>query len=438
MNNKLLIVILICLLTELSSFASFADQDNNNTNFNTIIPNGLGVNIHTHASFPTTLDPISSAGFKVIRTNIYWSHVETIKTAYDWRNYDKLIKKMDKAGIRPLLALSFSNPLYEPMHKITSLTGTTVEKAAPPTHEQSIKAFAKFAATAAHRYKKSNVIWEIWNEPNYKVFWVPEPNAKDYANLANATCTAIKKADPKAIVIAPSSAGTPFDDDYIIWWKEFLENSNLDCLDAISVHPYVWNTNKGPYINLEKYKHLRELISKYTKRDIPIISSEFGFSSSDWNISPKRQAALLVRNYIINQMADIKISIWYNWVDDGTNPKEREHNFGVTKRDGTKKPLFYAAQTLSKYLNGYSYEKRIDHNIKDIYIIMFKHPTKPPVLVAWAVNNIAKEISISLTNLKNTDIETRDIFGEHTKYHIEGNNLIFNINEIPQYIMQKD
>ena len=433
MKRNILITIIIFLINGLLPVISFA-----NDIFKDEVPYGLGVNIHTHASFPKSLDEITAAGFKVIRTNLYWHQIEKIKTAYDWHNYDKLIQKMDKAGIRPLLALSFSNPLYEPMHKITGLTGNKLEKAAPPTHEDSIRAFAKFAATAAHRYRKSNIIWEIWNEPNYKVFWVPEPNASDYANLANATCTAIKKLVPEAIVIAPSSSGTPFDDNHIIWWKEFLEKVNLDCIDAISVHPYVWNTNKGPYINIEKYNHLRELILEYTTHNAPIISSEFGFSSSDWNIYPKRQAALLVRNYIINLMENIPISIWYDWRDDGTNPKEREHNFGITKRNGEKKPLFYAAQTLSNYLNGYKFGKRIDNNDKDIYLIMFKHPTKPPILVAWTVKNTPKEISISLTDIENADIEARDILGDKTKYHIKNNNIIFTISEIPQYIMQKD
>lgn len=45
-------------------------------------------------------------------------------------------------------------------------------------------------------------------------------------------------------------------------------------------------------------------------------------------------------------MNDVPLSIWYDWHDDGQDPKEKEHNFGTVTWDYQPKPAYLAAQTL--------------------------------------------------------------------------------------------
>lgn len=445
MNKKCLgFVIIICFLFLNKECGATTEK------FYTGGLQGMGINIHTHASFPQTLEPIQVVGFKVIRTNLYWSHIETSKGEYDWSNYDKLIKKMDEAGIRPLLSLSFSNLLYEPSVRVrSSSVGDTRTRIAAPASEVSIKAFADFAAAAAKRYKKSNVIWEIWNEPNYYYFWAPEPNPSLYASLASRACEAIKLADPNATVVGPSSAGTPFDDDYIEWWRPFLKNSSLECIDAISVHPYVWNTNKGPEINFKKYQHLRDLLAEYTQRDIPIISSEFGFSTSDWNISEERQAALFIRNYMVNLLADVQISVWYDWRNDGEDPKNREHNFGIITHKRSKKPLYYAVKTLAELLDGYQLGGRFNVNgnlvpLNDHYkemlvsergpfVLLFRHAEKGPLIVAWTTFPNEIEYKIPTELFKTSKIKAVNYLGGNAEHKVQGDSIFIKLTEFPIY-----
>lgn len=407
------------------------------------VPGGFGINIHTHASFPYTLRPQKDVGFTVVRTNLYWYQVEKEKGKYEWRDYDKLMLEMKKQGLRPLLVLSFSNSLYARSKEIVGLDGKTIRKTYAPANDVIVEAFANFSAEAAKRYKENNVIWEIWNEPDYAVFWVPKPDAAAYDRLASRTCQAIKAVDPAAIVIGPSSSGTPHEADKAPWWQGFLKGRAIDCLDAISFHPYVHNTNKGPEINFEKYDLIRRQVSERTDRKIPLMSSEFGFSTSDWAVTRERQAALMLRNYMVNLMTDVKVSIWYDWSDDGMDPKNREHNFGFITRKMVKKPLYYAAQTLNRTLNGYTLERRLmldgstatdPDATADPYLLLFRHPSKPPVIVAWRSDKHVKDFALSLDVLGGKPPKVIDYVGKATDVAVKDGKLLLKLGEFPIYI----
>ena len=59
-----------------------------------------------------------------------------------------------------------------------------------------------FAAAVAQRYAPQGVQdFEIWNEPNNMVFWLPAPNPAAYVQLLQAADTDIKAVDPGAFVI---------------------------------------------------------------------------------------------------------------------------------------------------------------------------------------------------------------------------------------------
>ena len=54
------------------------------------------------------------------------------------------------------------------------------------------------------------MIWEVWNEPNIKQFWKPQPSADDYAKLALAAASAIHAAAPGELVVGPATSRVDF------------------------------------------------------------------------------------------------------------------------------------------------------------------------------------------------------------------------------------
>src|SRR5205085_12703443 len=53
-----------------------------------VIPQGVGVNIHFVRGHEKDLDRIAAAGFKFIRMDFGWGGIERMKGQYDWSAYD--------------------------------------------------------------------------------------------------------------------------------------------------------------------------------------------------------------------------------------------------------------------------------------------------------------------------------------------------------------
>ena len=308
------------------------------------IPDSFGVNIH-FTGLPRDLQMIAEAGFNFIRMDLVWSRVEKTKGEYEFKEsgYDALTLGCEKLGIRVLYILDYSNKLYEPDGSVRTDTGR--------------KAFADFAEAAAKRYTGKGILWEIWNEANLEHFWSPQPSVDDYCKLVEACAPRIKQADPSGQVLAGATSGIPFE-----WLEGCFKNGLLKWIDVLSVHPY---RSQHPETVIQDYTKLRRLIARYApaSKQIPIISGEWGYSNLNWDkshLTEQQQADYLVRMFLINAYQNIPVSIWYDWKNDGTDPNEREHQFGTVKHDLNPKAAYLAAKVLSSTLTGYSIKERFD------------------------------------------------------------------------------
>ncbi len=91
------------------------------------------------------------------------------------------------------------------------------------------------------------------------------------------------------------------------------------------------------------------------------------FAGKDAAARDEQQAKWLARQFLTNIANDVALSIWYDWRDDGTNPKEPEHHFGVVAheyhagRDPVydPKPAYTAMKTMTEELRGLVFNKQI-------------------------------------------------------------------------------
>ena len=308
------------------------------------IPNGFGVNIHFRGQ-PRDLDMIAEAGFKLIRMDLTWAVIEQSKGVYDFEKigYDSLTKGCTKRGIRILYILDYSNSIYESGRSVRTEAGR--------------EAFADFAEAAAKRYAGKGVLWEIWNEPNIKHFWDPQPSVADYCKLVEKTAPRIRKADPNGLVVAGATSQIPLG-----WIEDCFKKGLLKWIDVLSVHPY---RSEPPETAVKDYVALRQLIARYVPQGkrVPIISGEWGYSNLNWDksrLSEQEQAEYLARMFLVNLYQGVDVSIWYDWKNDGTDPNEREHQFGTVRPDLNPKASYLAAKVLSSTLAGYSVEGRLN------------------------------------------------------------------------------
>src|SRR5581483_1483628 len=281
-----------------------------------VLPDGVGVNIHFVTGHARDLDLIKAAGFKWIRMDFAWESIARKKGEYKWSAYDELTKNLEKRGLHAIYILDYSNPLYE--EKVESRNGQHTDivqhDTASPQHPESIAAYGRWAVAAARHCHGRHIIWEIWNEPN-GYFWKPGPDAAQYTALALATAKTVRGAEPAATIIGPALATfqPPFMETY-------LKSGVLKYIDAVSVHPYR-DSSKPPETARSGYESLQAVIhncaAEQKTKDVPIISGEWGYTSKIGGVSPEKQAAFLVRQQLFNLLSNVRLSIWYDWQNDG-------------------------------------------------------------------------------------------------------------------------
>lgn len=373
-----------------------------------VVPDCLGVNIHFTGTEREQVDKIADGGFRFIRMDFSWVHMEKTKGVYDFKAYDELVDSLASKGIRALFILDYGNPLYD-------------SDMAPHTDEGRA-AFVKFAAAGAAHFKGKGVLWEIWNEPNGG-FWRPQANAEDYVKLAKVVYPALKKADPGCTVLAPALAG---------WDLGFVENAFklglLEATDVVSLHPYGAGKPEDATI---LYGKVRDLIRKYAPKgkEYPIVSGEWGYSSFNKGVSVETQADYIARQFLSNMASDCRLSIWYDWHDDGPDPNENEHRFGTVQQDFTPKPAYIAVRTLTTELKGYAFANRIRIGLDTDYLALFKKGDDYR-LAAWTTGE-AHSITLPL-DVKSVQIVSRS--GEKSSAEVKDGKLELKLTGSPQYV----
>lgn len=346
------------------------------------VPDGLGVNIHFTEAKPGELQMIVDGGFRWVRMDFAWQRTERAQGEYDFSSYDRLMGELDKHRLRAMFILDYSNALYESDSSVRTAAGR--------------QRFAQWAAAAVAHFRGRGIVWEIWNEPNGG-FWKPKPDAADYAALAVTACQAIRAVAPAECIVAPATSGID-----LAFLEECFRRGLLDQIDAVSVHPY---RQTGPESAVGEYARLREMIHQHAPagKHLAILSGEWGYSSVWAGYDDALQGALLPRQWLTNLAAGIPLSIWYDWRDDGTDPKEPEHHFGTVSpayQAGAQppfrpKPAYLAAQTLTRALAGTHFIRRLALGTRDDHVLLFGDGSRQ-VLACWTTASAGHSLRVPL------------------------------------------
>ena len=302
---------------------------------------GFGVNIHFTEPGPGEIDLLKASGVDYVRTDFNWELTEKAVGKYDFATYDRLVGQLKIARIRPLFVLDYGNKLYE--------------NGAPRTAKAQ-EAYARWAEAVVSHFRGEEIVWEIWNEPNIDNFWKPKSDAASYASLALKSAKAMRAADPNCRIIAPGISG--MDDAFL---KKVLSAELLGLIDGVSVHPY---RASGPETVVKDYERVKEIIrarAPIGREDLPVVCSEWGYSTApSTGINDERQAMYLSKLWLLSAAAGSPVTIYYGWKDDGSDPKNINHRFGIVKSNLAPKPAFDAARLTLKAFKGCTIFKRME------------------------------------------------------------------------------
>jgi len=311
-----------------------------------------------------------SQAYQIARMDFMWAGIERVQSQYDFSNYDHLLNDLQSqpTPVACYWILDYGNPLYD--------------SGLPPHSNEGIQAFVNFVVASIGHFKGHGIIWEMWNEPNGG-FWKPAANSTAYSIVATAVGAAIRGHPDiqNEIYIGPATSGIDMK-----FLEETFQMGVLKYFDAVSVHPY---RPGGPETAIPQYTTLNSLIQKYAPGKVmPILSGEWGWSTCHtphcWaaDISEELQAKFLARQWLVNTYADVPISIYYDYIDDGQNPGDGESNFGTVRFQyfnqsvpHIPKPSYRAALALQKIFSELKIIKRVASTDDGAFVLAFSPKT---------------------------------------------------------------
>lgn len=309
------------------------------------------------------LDLMKKDGFNSVRFDYDWSHVEEKKSIFAVSNYverndDIINNELKKYNFNGLVILGYGNNLYNQPKGFPN-TGRATDY---PRTPESIAAFANYAYWVASRFKGKVKYYEVWNEWLYgtgniaKPLNVPPPEV--FYQLVKQTSAAIRKADPDAVILTGSF--NPTTKSSISWFDSLIRLGILDSIDGITLHPYGYlaadkemGTPEGNLATIDNYEqHLRKTFGK----EVPLYITEIGVPnySGKGGVDLNSSAQFVVKYTLMAKARPyIKGVWWYDLINDGTNPRINEHNFGLYNADSSAKPAALALQKVSALLTQY-------------------------------------------------------------------------------------
>ena len=212
-------------------------------------PQWFGYNEGWHLYGAGMLDMLAEGGGTVARQGLIWSAVERTRGHYDWDVFDQLYDRMLARGIRPLFILT-SAPCWAQVSPAACRSGHTNLHPTVAHYGE----FADFAAAATERYPEA-LGMEVWNEPNFDLYWGGRPDAGDYARMFKEVQGAINDVNPAMPVItaglSPHASDKPGESlSFDGFLRRLYELGAAQRADAIAVHPYPTVRFNDGYIDI--------------------------------------------------------------------------------------------------------------------------------------------------------------------------------------------
>jgi polysaccharide biosynthesis protein PslG len=334
-----------------------------------------GVNVEEEKD----LSLVEDLGVGYVRFDVRWDEAENETKEINTSIYAPHFSNLLTRGIRAIASLNFNNPSYGAASIFSSFT--------PP----QIDGFARFAYAMVKQYQgRKDITWEIYNEPNQPGFW-PNPNAIDYMDLAAATSSAIRLADPEAEIFGPSLGHGPLEkrpqpppwsSEYLdfLYLKRCLDEGLLPLVNKVSVHPY---PVEDPEAVTKTYDLLRSLLRKYPGgSQIPLSVSETGYSTQgEYRVSEREQAMWLPRQILINLSKRISPTIIWSLRDMSVVQGESNEFYGLVRSDGSKKPAYGSVKTLIENIGDLYFDQRIP-TVPEDWALRFTNGERT-VIAAW-------------------------------------------------------
>jgi len=284
---------------------------------------------------------MSAIGVRTVRVAVYWRDIEPRPGRFTWSGYDRVLRAFAARGVRVMPILVRSPPW--------AAGGDTDEGAVPRRGH-----FGRFARRIVDRYGRGGVLalpvthWQVWNEPDIDRYWQGTPWPRTYLRLLREARGAIRRADPRAVVVAAGLTNRS--------WRSLAQlyrAGGRGAFDAAAIHPFSRRVE-----NVVRIVRLaREAMRDAGDGSTPLLLTEVTWTSGlgqstqnyGWEVDEPGQAER-VREGLSALAAQrralgIERVFWYTWLDGPRGAPESFAYAGLRRFEGGQvvaKPAFEA------------------------------------------------------------------------------------------------
>jgi hypothetical protein len=294
---------------------------------------------------------------ETLRFPVHWPQVEPLSGVYDFSRLDALVGAAADRGIEPLPFVVATPPWL----------GSDAVR--PPIWTARARAaWKRFLRALVSRYGSDGTFWrgrerrepirrwQIWNEPNFAIFWHPRPAPAQYAKLLRLAAEAIRGRDPRAKIVlagvAPVGAG------FLPWTylrRLYRVPHVKQDFDLVALHPYAVRVGKM----VAQIELARQAMIEAGDERTPVLVSELGVASrgdipSAFVLGEPGQARFLRRAFevLLERRRQWRIAgvDWYAW-RDSTRPDPHCgfcQGAGLLRLDGSAKPAWWAYRQVAR------------------------------------------------------------------------------------------
>lgn len=317
-------------------------------------PNQILVGVVTHVGLrrnaPSLVESwASQSGMSSTRDEMYWSQVvssdgfttrdgDASQTLETWRAVNRA------SGSRPVAVLAYGHPSYD--------------GGGQPSSPRALAGYGSYAQYVANRISSLNPLVEVWNEWNLKAGSVAASGAQGetqtYVALAKTIKDSLSPGYPNIDILV----GAVGDDIDWLWTQDAISKGLLSYGNGLSIHLYnhcMRSPNRvGADELVDRLDVLRDLVDIRQPR-YPIYVTEFGWPTSTGACGVSEIDAAVHATRFLAEVSTRPLvrGVWsYDLQDDGTDPTNREHRFGLLTAESVpkEKPAACALRSIVKFI----------------------------------------------------------------------------------------
>lgn len=249
---------------------------------------------------------------------VTWADLETSPGVYDWTRLDSLVRLAQEHGTEVTLVLAMTPSFYASSPSL------------PPARLADYRSFVRAVMTRYRDVDGSRGIldYQVWNEGNVKTFWTGTPH--QLAELTRVVDQVRNQVDPDATVVAPSFAVRL--QGQRRWLSRYVDQRvggkpvwRYYDVDALSLYPMATYGSRtgGPEDAVAMLGNVRHrLAAAGVPHSMPLWATEINYGLPSGAppghlaatpISARRQAANVIRTYLLAAAAGISRVYWYRY-----------------------------------------------------------------------------------------------------------------------------